>query len=99
MIQRLLIVSLLIGLIAAGVQSYRVASLQSKNAALSFERDTLQAVAAQAKESAAVHKAHVERMETKLKEWTALQFELEALEGRDAALSDHMRAAARRLWP
>lgn len=57
------------------------------------------AIAAQQAEAAAVHRAHLDRMQREADQWAALGRELQEMEGRDAPLSDHLRAVAGRLWP
>lgn len=44
------------------------------------------------------HEEYVEQAERERKAWQETVNELQGLEGRDAPLSDHMRAAADRLW-
>lgn len=53
----------------------------------------------QAAETAAVHRAHIERMAAEDAAWAQLTRDLQSMEGRDAPLSDHNRAVAGRLWP
>lgn len=84
---------------AATTQTYRLSGAKAANAALALslaaERETTRI----ASEAAAVHRAHIERLQRSEADWRGLNSELQAMEGRDAPLSDHMRAAAKRLWP
>jgi hypothetical protein len=54
---------------------------------------------AMAAEANRVHRAHIKRLEAQEAEWDAFARELQSMEGRDAPLSDHLRAVAGRLWP
>ncbi|NDW00050.1 hypothetical protein [Salipiger sp. PrR002] len=52
----------------------------------------------QAQEAARVHRVYLERAERDRERWTALEHELQTMEGRDAPLSDLLRATAGRLY-
>jgi hypothetical protein len=68
-------------------------------AALTRELAGARADLATAAEAARVHRAHIRRLEAAEAEWAAVARDLETMEGRDAPLSDHLRAAVGRLWP
>lgn len=53
---------------------------------------------AQFETAAAVHRAHIERLERDAATWAEIETDLQSMEGRDAPLSDHLRRAANRLW-
>jgi hypothetical protein len=53
----------------------------------------------QAREAARVHRAYLDRLEGENARWTALEADLNAMEGRDAPLSPYLRAASERLYP
>ncbi|WP_444668330.1 hypothetical protein [Cereibacter changlensis] len=72
----------------------RGADLREARATIS-QRD---AVIEQHRRAAEVYRAHLKRMEDEVAAWAALETDLEAMEGRDADLSDHLRAASERLW-
>lgn len=72
---------------------------QAEAAAVTRELHTARADLATAAEANRVHRAHIKRLEAQEAEWDALSRELQSMEGRDAPLSDHLRAAAGRLWP
>lgn len=48
--------------------------------------------------AAAVHRAHIERLEREAATWAEIETDLQSMEGRDAPLSDHLRRASDRLW-
>jgi hypothetical protein len=80
--------------------------LRAEGAGLRAERDELrravsvaEAERALATEARDVAKAHYERVQRDAKAWRGLEVELHNMEGRDAPLSDHLRAASGRLWP
>lgn len=56
------------------------------------------AIQAQQAEAAAVHRAHIKRLTAEAADWAAFTNELQSMEGRNAPLSDHLRAASGRLW-
>jgi hypothetical protein len=72
---------------------------RAEAAAVTRELNTARADLAMAAEANRVHRAHIKRLEAQEAEWDALSRELQSMEGRDAPLSDHLRAAAGRLWP
>ncbi len=75
--------------------------IEARAAAAVLTRDLAEAraISAQAAEAAAVHRAHLDRMQREAEARAALIRDLSELEGRDAPLSDHLRAVAGRLWP
>lgn len=72
---------------------------QAEAAAVTRELNTARADLATAAEANRVHRAHIKRLEAQEAEWADMARELQSMEGRDAQLSDHLRAAAGRLWP
>ena len=87
---------------AAGTLLWQRAEL-ARSAALivTLSRDLADttAILAQAQAAAAVHRAHIERLAAEATAWAQLTRDLQSMEGRDAPLSDHLRAAAGKLWP
>jgi len=53
---------------------------------------------AQAQEAARVHRAYLSRLEADRANWAATLADLQSMEGRDAPLSDLLRATAERLF-
>lgn len=80
-------------------QRATIADLTAENAAVTRDLAVERAYRAQAEEAAAVHRAHIKRLEREAVEWAELTRDLQSMEGRDAPLSDHMRDAAGRVWP
>lgn len=63
-----------------------------------IEIATQSAALAQAQEAARVHRAYLARLEADRARWSAIDADLQSMEGRDAPLSDLLRAAAGRLY-
>lgn len=74
------------------------ALLTAENGRLHLEVAAQAAVVTQREEAAAVHRAHITRLEIENTEWDALVRDLETLGGGDAPLSDHLRTGSERLW-
>jgi putative copper export protein len=87
-------VSLLVGVLALGLwaQAQRTRAVAAE-AALAGARAQL----AQVQEAAAVHRAHLARMERERAAQAVLADEFDQLEGGDAPLSDYLRAVDGRL--
>lgn len=66
--------------------------------ALRLDNDRKEAVIAKTIEAQRIHKIYVEQTEAVRRENQTLRDDLRTLEGRDAPLSDHMRAVSKRLW-
>jgi hypothetical protein len=80
-------------------QRAQLAAARSELATITRDLADARAIQAQAEEAAAVHRAHVARMQRETEAWADLTRNLQEMEGRDAPLSDHLRAVAGRLWP
>lgn len=80
---------------------FRGQAIQAHATSARLARDLAEAraITAQAAEAAAVHRAHLDRMQREADARAALTRDLSEMEGRDAPLSDHLRAVAGRLWP
>jgi hypothetical protein len=72
--------------------------LRAKNAGLVSDLESYKASLAMMQRSAAIHTAYVQEQLKADQAQAALDQELQSMEGRDAPLSDHLRAAADRLW-
>ena len=96
---RLLLAGSAVLAIFAGIQSYRLQGVQMEMSTLAADLDAQRAVNQAAAEAAAIHRAHIERLELAEQQWDALERDLQSIGGRDAPLSDNLAAAARRLWP
>lgn len=93
------IIAALLLALGAGVQTYRLQGAHANFAAQARDLADKNAVIADNAQAAAVHRAWIERLQGMQANQDALQRDLQAMEGRDAPLSDHLRAAAGRLWP
>jgi type II secretory pathway component PulJ len=92
---RYLIAALAIGCLAlGGLAWFWQDRASTTSAALALANARLQ----QVQQAEAVHRAHIARMEAEAARWSELENDLQAMEGRDAPLSDPLAAAARRLW-
>lgn len=74
------------------------AELSAALRAARVELATKDAALAQAREAARVHRAYLDRLETERARWAAIKADLQTMEGRDAPLSDLLRATAERLF-
>lgn len=93
------IIAALLLALGAGVQTYRLQGLRADYTAQARELADKEAIIADNAQAAAVHRAWIDRLEGMRTDQDALLRDLQAMEGRDAPLSDHLRAAAGRLWP
>lgn len=80
-------------------QRHQLALATAETARLIRDLADARAIEAQAREAAAVHRAHLMRMTAEAEAWAELTRNLQEMEGRDAPLSDHLGAVAGRLWP
>lgn len=94
-----LIIGVLMLVGVAGLQTYRLRDAQHHAATLAADLATSRAINKANSDAANVHRAHIERLEIAEQQWVELERDLQSIGGRDAPLSDHMAAAARRLWP
>lgn len=83
----------------AGLQTYRLQGAHADLAAQARDLADKEAIIADNAQAAAVHRAWIKRLEGMQTDQDALLRDLQAMEGRDAPLSDHLRAAAGQLWP
>lgn len=65
---------------------------------LAADLERAQSRITQYEEAAKIHRAHIERLQAAQEYWDTVQHDLQAMEGRDAPLSDHLGRAAVRLW-
>lgn len=72
---------------------------EAENHDLTRRLAAAEAARAMAAEARDVAKAHIARLERERAAYDALGIDLQAMEGRDAPLSDHLRGVAGRLWP
>lgn len=79
---------------------------RATNARLTAQIEALQVAVASAEaerqraaQARDIAQAHYLRMAKEAEDWADLTRDLQTMEGRDAPLSDHLRGAARRLWP
>lgn len=93
------IIAALLLALGAGVQTYRLQGAHADLAAQARELADKEAIIADNAQAAAVHRAWIDRLDGMQTDQAALQRDLQLMEGRDAPLSDHLRAAAGRLWP
>jgi chromosome condensin MukBEF ATPase and DNA-binding subunit MukB len=79
--------------IVAGLvlQTWRVGQLQDRN-------DALESTVAGYREAARFHAEYVRRREEINRDTDEVERDLQEMEGRNDALSDHLRGAANRLW-
>lgn len=75
-----------------------LAATEAERADLAMRLMQAEAARAMAAEARDVAKAHIARLERERREFDALGFDLQGMEGRDAPLSDHLRGVADRLW-
>lgn len=102
MTRALAAIALALAVAAAGTilwQRHQLALATAETARLTRDLADARAIQAQAKEAAAVHRAHLKRMAAEAEAWADLTRNLQEMEGRDAPLSDHLGAVAVRLWP
>lgn len=103
MIARWLAIGSLAGLLCALAWALwlrgNLVSLEAERADLARRLVAAEAARAMAAEARDVAKAHIARLERERREFDALGFDLQGMEGRDAPLSDHLRGVAGRLWP
>ena len=96
---RVLLAGLAALTLIVGLQTYRLRGAQYEAATLAADLATERAINEANAEAAAIHRAHIERLELAEQQWDALERDLQSIGGRDAPLSDDLAAAARRLWP
>lgn len=83
----------------AGLQTYRLQGLRADYAAQARDLADRDAVIAASAETAAVHRAWIDRLQDLQRDQNALIRDLQSMEGFDAPLSDYLSDAAGRLWP